>query len=104
MKTEFMKVLRYGSRKERRRVLKWAGLGSYYKYGTITSPHGPLIKKTQLEIIEYTSRLEILGIIKIYYRLVYILNPNFAYELIYSRKGKLIFMHGGSKDDYRRNH
>lgn len=95
--TEFIKTLRFGSWKEKRRILKWAGLGSYYKYGTIDSPRpgSKLMKKNQLEIIEYITTVTILGFIKIKFRKVYLVSSCFFYRLVYTKKGRLLVMNGG---------
>jgi hypothetical protein len=95
--TEFIKTLRFGSWKEKRKVLKWAGLGSYYKYGTIETPRpgSKVMKKNQLEIIQYESVTTILGIIKIRFRKVYLVSPCFLYRLVYTMKGRLLVMNGG---------
>lgn len=95
--TEFVKTLRFGSWKEKRKILKWAGLGSYYKYGTIDSPRpgSKLMKKNQLEIIEYIKTITILGFIKIKLRKVYLVSPCFFYRLVYTKKGRLLVMNGG---------
>jgi hypothetical protein len=95
--TEFIRTLRFGSWKEKRKVLKWAGLGSYYKYGTIEMPKrkSRLIKKNQVDIIEYESVTTILGFIKIHRRKVYLVSPYFLYRLVYTMKGRLIWMDGG---------
>ena len=95
--TEFIKTLRFGSWKEKRKVLKWAGLGSYYKYGTIDTPRpgSKVMKKNQLEIIEFITTATILWLIKIRFRKVYIISPYFFYRLVYTKKGRLLVMNGG---------
>ena len=94
--TEFLQVLRYGSRKEKRKVLKYAGLGSYYKYGIINQPGtSKIIKKNQIQINDFFLTIKI-WFIKIKYRRVFLINPCFAYDLIYTTNGKLVFMRGES--------
>ena len=96
--TEFIRILRFGTKKEKRRILKWAGLGSYYKYGEINRPHkdSRVIKKNQIEIIEHETTVSpLFYLIKIKFRKVYIISPYFFYRLVYSKKGKLLRMNGG---------
>ena len=93
--TEFIRVLRHGSWLEKRKVLKYAGLGSYSKYGLLEIPKkgSKIIKKNQIIVNEY----EVVGkfwFIEIRYRLVYLINPCFCYKLIYTKKGRLLFMSG----------
>ena len=99
--TEFIRILRFGTKKEKRRILKWAGLGSYYKYGEINRPHkdSRVIKKNQIEIIEIeheTTVSLLFYLIKIKFRKVYIISPYFFYRLLYTKKGRLLTMNGGA--------
>jgi len=96
--TKFLQVLKYGTRKEKRGVLKYAGLGSYYKYGTIDQPDSSskIIKKNQVQIFEYIQELKILRLIKIRYRVVILINPCFAYRCVYTMKGRLLTLTGAS--------
>ena len=96
--TEFIRILRFGTKKEKKEVLKWAGLGSYYKYGTVYLAHkdSRVIKKNQIEIIEHETIVSLLFyLIRIKFRKVYIISPYFFYRLVYSKKGKLLRMNGG---------
>ena len=97
--TEFIRVLRFGTKKEKKEVLKWAGLGSYYTYGEINRPHkdSRVIKKNQIEIIEFETTVSLLfDLIKIKFRKVYIISPYFFYRLVYTKKGRLLTMNGGA--------
>ena len=96
--SEFLRVLRYGTRREKREVLKYAGLGSYYKYGKIDQPNSSskIIKKNQVQIFEYTQELKILWLIKIKYKVVVLINSHFIYRCTYTIKGRLLTLIGAS--------
>lgn len=99
--TEFLRVLRYGTRREKREILKYAGPGiyyKYYKYGKIDQPDSSskIIKKNQVQIFEYTRERKILRLIKIRYRVVILINPCFLYRCVYTMNGRLLILNGAS--------
>ena len=93
--TKFIRVLRHGSWLEKREVLKYAGLGSYSKYGLLEFPKEgtKIIKKSQIIVNEFWGVWEF-WFIKIRYRIVHLINPYFCYRLVYTMKGRLLFMTG----------
>lgn len=93
--TEFIRVLRHGSWLEKRKVLKYTGLGNYFKYGILEFPKegSKIIKKNQIIINEFEF-ITNFWFIKIRYRIVYLINPCFYYRLVYTTKGRLLFMTG----------
>ena len=97
--TEFIRILRFGTKKEKKEALKRAGTIAYYTYGEINQPHkdSRVIKKNQIEIIEFETTVSLLFyLIRIKFRKVYIISPYFFYRLVYTKKGRLLTMDGGA--------
>ena len=93
--TEFIRVLRHGSWSEKRKVLKYTGLASYDRYGPLKFPgkDSRVVKKNQIIINEFWHVWNF-WFIKMRYRVVYLINPCFYYKLVYTKRGRLLFMTG----------
>lgn len=93
--TKFIRVLRHGSWLEKREVLKYTGLGSYDRYGPLEFPRkdSRVVKKNQIIINEFKI-IKNFWFIKIRYRIIHLINPCFCYRLVYTMKGRLLFMTG----------